>query len=165
MIKQTLLIGFFIALISNPIFSQNKKYVDFKFPDRIGFVNDFDKIFTNDQIKELDEIIRQHEKETSNEIAIVTIDSIKPYQNLFDYSLDLANEWGVGKKNKNNGITIVFGKRIREIQIQVGYGLEKKLKDEEAKRIIDSTIIPEFKKGDFYLGIKNGLIEIIKEIK
>ena len=47
----------------------------------------------------------------------------------------------------------------------IHYGLENKLKDEEAKKIIDDIIIPEFKKGDFYIGIKNGLIVIINEIK
>ena len=70
--------------------------------------------------------------------------------------------WSEGQKN---GVVIVFGKQIRQIRIQVGDGLEKKLKDEEVKRIIDYTIIPEFKKGDYFLGIKNGLIEIIKEIE
>ena len=101
MIKRTLLIGFFITIISSLIFSQNKKPVDFKFPDYVGYVNDFENIFTNDQIKELNDIIIRNEKETSNEIAIVTINTYKPYETLFLYSLDLSNRWGIGKKNKN----------------------------------------------------------------
>jgi uncharacterized protein len=113
----------------------------------------------------LSDIISKHEKETTNEIVIVSITSFAPYETLFDYSLDLANNWGIGKKDKDNGIAIVFGKQIRQIRIQVGYGLENKLKDEEAKKIIDNIIIPEFKKGDFYAGIRNGLIAIIDEIK
>lgn len=160
-----LLIGLLWGLISLTGYSQSDKNPDFKFPDYIGYVNDFEGIFTQDQIKELNDIIAQHEKETTNEIAIVTITSFEPYKTLFDYSLALANRWGVGKKDKNNGITIVFGKQIRQIRIQVGYGLENKLKDEEAKKIIDKTIIPEFKKGDYYAGIKNGLLEIIDQIK
>ena len=162
---KTLLLGLIFGLISLIGYSQADKKNDFKFPDYVGYVNDFEGIFTQDQIKELNDIISKQEKETTNEIAIVSITSFEPYETLFDYSLDLANNWGIGKKDKDNGIAIVFGKQIRQISIQVGYGLENKLKDEEAKKIIDNIIIPEFKKGDFFIGIKNGLIEIINEIK
>jgi len=162
---KTLLLGLIFGLISLIGYSQADKKNDFKFPDYVGYVNDFEGIFTQDQIKELNDIISKQEKETTNEIAIVSITSFEPYETLFDYSLDLANNWGIGKKDKDNGIAIVFGKQIRQIRIQVGYGLENKLKDEEAKKIIDNIIIPEFKKGDFFIGIKNGLIEIINEIK
>ncbi|MFC0878815.1 TPM domain-containing protein [Saccharicrinis sp. FJH2] len=162
---KSLLIGVLFGLISLSGYAQNDEKTDFKFPDYIGYVNDFEGIFTQDQIKELNDIISKHEKETTNEIAIVTINSFKPYETLFDYSLELFNYWGIGKKDKNNGIAIVLGQKIRQIRIQVGYGLENKLKDEEAKTIIDKIIIPEFKKGDFYTGTKNGLIAIIHEIE
>ena len=163
--RKTLLIRFILILFSLTIISQNNNPTEFKFPTYVGYVNDFEGAFTKEQISELNKIIEKQENETSNEIAIVSIQSYAPYKTLFEYSLELANYWKIGKKDKNNGIAIVFGKQIRQIRIQVGYGLEKKLKDEEAKRIIDNTIIPEFKNGDFYTGIKNGLIEIIKEIE
>lgn len=162
---KTLLFGLIFGLISLIGYSQADKKNEFKFPDYVDYVNDFEGIFTQDKIKELNDIISKHEKETTNEIAIVTITSFEPYETLFDYSMDLANYWGIGKKDKDNGVAIVFGQRIRQIRIQVGYGLENKLKDEEAKKIIDAIIIPEFKKGDFYTGIKKGLIEIINKIK
>ncbi len=152
----------FIVLVC---YSQTKSKGKFNFPNYIAYVNDFEGILTKTQIVELNQIISKHEKETTNEIAVATIKSFDPYETLFDYSLDLANYWGIGKKGKNNGVTIVLGKQIRQIRIQVGYGLEDKLKDEEVKYIIDNTIIPEFKKGDFFNGLKSGLVEIIKEIK
>jgi uncharacterized protein len=158
---KTLVIGFILILLSSTLFSQS----DFKFPDKLGYVNDFEKVFSSEQILELNKIIEKHEKETTNQIVIVSIDSFAPFETLFDYSLKLANYWGVGQKDKNNGIAIVFGKQIRQIRIQVGYGLEKKLKDEEAKKIIDNIMIPDFKNGDYFMGIKNGLTEIIKEIE
>ena len=163
--RKVLLIGFILLLFSQTVISQNDNPTKFKFPNYLGYVNDFEGVFSKDQILELNKIIEKQENETSNEIAIVSIESYSPYNTLFEYSLELANYWGIGKQDKNNGILIIFGKNIRQIRIQVGYGLENKLKDEEAKRIIDNIIIPEFKKGDFYTGIKNGLIEIIKEIE
>ncbi len=150
-----------IANVSLISFSQNAE-VDF--PTPIGFVNDFEGIFTSEEINQLETIISEHEKETSNEIAVVTILSYEPFQSIEEYSLKLGNHWRIGKKGKNNGIMIVFGKKLREIRIDVGLGLENKLKDEEAKQIIDNTIIPEFKKGNFFEGIKKGLFKIIEEV-
>jgi len=115
---KTLLIGFLFGIISLTVFSQTDTIIDFKFPDYIGYVNDFEKIFTVEQISELNDIIKNHEKKTTNEIAIVSISSYEPYETLFDYSFDLAYYWGIGKKDKNNGIVIVFGKQIRQIRIQ-----------------------------------------------
>ena len=160
-----LFIGLILVLFSQTLLPQNDNQSEFKFPEYVGYVYDFEGLFSKDQVSELNEIISNEENETSNEVVIVSIESYAPYETLFDYSLELANYWEIGKKDKNNGIAIVFGKQIRQIRIQVGYGLENKLKDEEAKNIIDNIIIPEFKDGDFYSGIKKGLIEIIKEIK
>ena len=163
--RKILLIGFFILLISQICFSQTKNQPAFSFPENVGYVNDFEELFTEEQKAELESIIVQLENETTIEIAIVSITSYAPYENLFDYSLDLSNYWGVGKKGKNNGILLVFGMKVKQIRIQVGYGLEDKLTDEESKYIIDNIIIPEFRKGDVFNGIKKGLLEIINEIK
>jgi uncharacterized protein len=72
---------------------------------------------------------------------------------------------GVGKKDKYNGIGILISINLRKIRIEVGYGLESKLTDEEAKKIVDTIIIPEFKNGNYYLGTLYGLKAILKEIE
>ena len=154
-----------VVLFSNLCHSQVKDQIGFKFPNQIGYVNDFEHVFSQQEVKKLNELIVKHEKTTSNEIAVVTILTYKPYTTLFDYSLTLANKWGVGKKDKNNGVVLVFGKKIREIRIQVGDGLIKKLTDDEAKKIVSETIIPNFKKGDFFNATKLGLFQIMEQIK
>jgi uncharacterized protein len=163
--KQVLFLSILFFSIFHLSCAQSDKKVDSKFPEPVGYVNDFEKLFTESQINELTEIIVNHANETTNQIALVTIDNYEPYETLFQYSYELAETWGVGQKDKNNGVVIVFGKKIREIRIMTGYGVEDLLKDEEAKFIIDSTIIPEFKKGDYFLGIKKGLLEIIEELE
>ena len=152
-----------IIITVAPAISQDTLSVDFPAPS--GFVNDFEGILTTRQEKKLDKIISKYERKTSNEIAIVTVDSIAPYPDLYHYSLDLANSWGIGKKDKNNGILLIFSKKLRNIRIQTGKGLTKELTNEEAKRIIDQIIIPEFKKGDYYSGTEKGLLAIIKELE
>ncbi|GAA4239678.1 hypothetical protein GCM10022291_34970 [Postechiella marina] len=50
---------------------------------------------------------------------------------------------------------------MRKIRISTGHGTEKILTDEICKKIIDQTIIPEFKNGDYYSGIEKGITELI----
>jgi uncharacterized protein len=134
-----------------------------------GFVSDFENVFLPKQIQVLDSVVTSHEKETSNEIAIVslTVDTnkVKDIQRFSKLTLDYARKWGVGKKDINNGICIIFSLKARMIRIEVGYGLESKLTNEEAQNIIDNIIVPLFKKGEYFEGVLEGLQAVIKEIK
>ena len=132
----------------------------------LGRTSDYEHIFTSDQISELDSIINQFEKGTTIEIAIVTIDSSWTTKERFDsLVLTIANDWGVGKKDLNNGILIGFSTGLRKIRINNGYGIETKLTDIETKKIIDDIILPEFKKGNYFEGTKNGLFAIMQNIR
>ena len=126
---------------NNTLFKKNKdfqsrpEYSDTcaaNIPKAIGYVNDFEQVFTSIQISILDSIITGHEKLTSDEIAIVTLDSNQLDKcSLDDFSLKLAREWGVGKKEKNNGVVIAICTSLRKIRIQNGYGIEKIISNEE----------------------------------
>ncbi|REH45858.1 TLP18.3/Psb32/MOLO-1 phosphatase superfamily protein [Tenacibaculum gallaicum] len=58
-------------------------------------------------------------------------------------------------------MTIVFSKTLRKIRISTGIGTEHILTDEICKDVIEKTIIPKFKKGEYYLGIEKGITELI----
>ena len=135
------------------------------FPEPKGRVNDFELIFAAEEIVKLTEIISDFEKETTNQIAIVSIKSIGEYKDFKKYAIDLSNYWGVGQKNKDNGLSIVFSKNLRKIRISTGNGTENTLTDEICKNIIDQTIVPEFKNGNYYIGIEKGLTELIAKWK
>lgn len=135
------------------------------FPKPIGIINDYGKVFSELQRTELSKVIYDYNIETTRQIVVVTIDSIKPYQNIQKYAVDLGNEWGIGNAEKNNGLTIVVCNPCRQIGIATGTGTELILTDEICKNVIDQTIIPEFKNGKFYGGIKNGVAELIKKWK
>jgi uncharacterized protein len=134
------------------------------FPKSVGYVNDFEDILTEEEEKELTTIIKKLESQTTDQISIVTLSSLDPYENIGDYSLDLANHWGVGTKEKNNGILIALGKGLRKISIQNGYGIEKRLTDSETKHIITEVMIPEFKNDKYYEGLTKGIKAIIVEL-
>ena len=134
------------------------------FPERIGLVNDFENILTQEEEIELSTLIREIKALTSDQIFIVTLSNIEPYEHIDGYSLDLANYWELGEKNKNNGILIAIGKTMRKIRIQNGFGIEERLTDLETKKIIDEIMIPEFKQDHYFEGLKNGLESIRKEL-
>jgi len=135
-------------------------------PKATGWVNDFENIFTSKQERKLAQLITDFEKETTVEIAILTLDTAMITNDNFDaFILAVANRWGVGKAGKDNGVVIGISKGLRYISVQNGYGIEKELTDAETKQIIDTRFLPKFKRGKYYKGTKNGLKALMNELK
>lgn len=133
------------------------------FPKPIGIINDYGQIFTESERTELSKILYDYDIETTRQIVVVTIDSIKPYNDIQKYATDLGQTWGVGNAEKNNGLTIVVCNPCRQIGIATGTGTELILTDEICKKVIEEKIIPDFKNGEFYNGIKKGVLELIEK--
>ncbi len=144
---------------------ENSKIEISTFPKPIGRINDYGRVFTESQRTELSKIIYDYDIETTRQIVVVTIDSIKPYNNIQKYATDLGQTWGVGTAEKNNGLIIVVCNPCRQIGIATGTGTELILTDKICKEVIEKKIIPEFKNGEFYNGIKNGITELITRWK
>jgi uncharacterized protein len=126
-----------------------------------SFVFDNENIFTAEQKIQFDSLFRGHEKRTSNEIVIVTTPNYSPDTNIVFYSVNFLRNHGVGKKDLNNGAVIVFSAANREVRISTGYGTEKVLDDVTAKKIIDSVMVPSFKKSNYFDGLWYGSKSIV----
>lgn len=94
---------------------------------------------------------------------MVTVKSLGGH-GIEDYSLGLFNGWGIGRKGVDDGVGLLVAPKERKVRIEVGYGLEKALTDQEAAAIIDKDILPHFKAGDMSGGIAAGSEAIIREI-
>ncbi|SMC50518.1 TPM domain-containing protein [Moheibacter sediminis] len=132
-------------------------------PKPIGLVNDFSFVFNQHERNELEKLLFDYSQKTTNQIAIVTVKNIEPYTDISDYAKDIGNFWGVGTREKDNGLIIVMDMSNRTIRISSGLGTEEILSDSFLKKIIDETIIPEFKQENYYSGIKSGIERIIIE--
>lgn len=132
------------------------------FPKRLDYISDYEKNLTIVQIQELNQILSEYEHKTTNQIAIISINENLNEKNFNQYALDLSNYWGIGIADKNNGLTIVYSSKLRKIRICTGIGTEKILTDEICEKIMNEKILPEFKNGNYYLGLKNGITEFIK---
>lgn len=133
-----------------------------QYPDYVGYVNDFAGVMTDPAAVENQ--IAQFEAETSNEIAVVTIDSLEGVP-IEEYAVELFEQWGIGKADKDNGVLLLAAIEDRQMRIEVGYGLEGALTDSVAGSIIRQEITPPFKDGNYQVGIEQGVQAIIEATK
>jgi len=125
-------------------------------------VFDYEHVLDSSQIKQLTELYLNHEKKTTNQIALITTPDFGNDSTIEAYSRRMFNLMGIGVKDINNGVLIVYSGTNRQGRISTGYGTEKVLTYEIAQNIIDSIMIPQFKNGKAFLGIWNGSKAIIE---
>ncbi|AXX93668.1 hypothetical protein CPU12_08275 [Malaciobacter molluscorum LMG 25693] len=134
------------------------------FPKLTGRVVDNANLLTTSQKQNLSSILKKQEDETSNQIVVVTLKNLNGYD-IADYGYQLGRYWKIGQKDKNNGVLLIVSLEDRKVRIEVGYGLEGTLTDKISYEIIEYTLKPEFKKGNYYKGILGAVNSIIKSIK
>lgn len=137
-------------------------------PDPPRLVNDFAGILSAGEAQNLEDKLVALNDSTSTQIAVVIVKSLNGYDK-FEYSRLIAEQWGVGQKNKNNGAVILvkpkYPQEKGEVWIQTGYGLEGAIPDALAKRIVENEMIPNFKQGNYYAGIDQAVSTMISLTK
>lgn len=135
-------------------------------PQPTGWVNDFENVFNQGEERKLDSVIAAFEKETTAQIAIVTLDTNSTIKERFDdLVLHIAKKWGVGQKGKDNGVVIGISAGYRRIRICNGYGIEKIMTDEETKQIINNHFTPNYKQAEYFIGTYKGLMALIEILR
>lgn len=140
-----------------------KAFAAIEFPSLTGRVVDNASMLPVSSERSIEKILKAHEEATSNQVVVVTIDSLKGYS-IEEYGYQLGRHWGIGQKDKNNGVLLIVAKNDRKVRIEVGYGLEGNLTDAIAGHIIRTKITPDFKRGRFTLGIRKGVESILLAI-
>lgn len=132
-------------------------------PTNEFYVNDFANVLSSDTERKIVTAGRQIKDDTGVQIVLVTVDSLNG-QDIKTYSIDLASKWQIGQKGKDDGILILNSVSDRKVRIEVGYGLEGTIGAVRANEIIDETITPYLKTGDYDNGLLNGYAEVVKRI-
>lgn len=133
-------------------------------PNPPRLVNDLANVLSPQQEQELEDKLLNFDKTTSTQITIVTIKSLDGYE-VAQYAVELANEWGIGRKGKDNGVLVLAAIDDRRMNISTGYGLEGALPDVITGRIIRNEMAPSFKQGDYYAGFNKAADAIIAATK
>lgn len=100
------------------------------------------------------------EQKSTDQIVIATMDSLDG-ESIEDFANRQFRAWGLGQAGENNGILLLVAKDDRKMRIEVGYGLEGTLTDLHSKLIIENTMVPAFRAGDFSGGISRAVDDII----
>ena len=129
-------------------------------PKLQGYVNDYAGMISPPAKSKIEEKLRAFEQSDSTQIVILTVPSLEG-ENIEEFGIKVGEAWKIGKKGKDNGILFIVSKQERKIRIEVGYGLEGKLTDLTAGRIIDLVINPRFKQEDFDGGFIAGVSSLI----
>ena len=107
--------------------------------------------------------LAQLEAQTRDQLVVVTVPTLGG-QPINKYSLDLANRWGIGRADLDNGVLLLVAPNEHMVRIEVGLGLEGLLTDAKALEIIQG-MVPEFRSGDLQKGIVSGEAEIEAVLK
>jgi len=117
-----------------------------------------------DQQAALEQRLQGFEQTKGSQIAVLVVPTTGP-ETIEQYSLRVVEAWKLGRKKVDDGILLIVAKDDRTLRIEVGYGLEGVLPDAIAKRIIEETIIPQFRAGSFAEGIQAGVEQIISVVE
>jgi uncharacterized protein len=131
------------------------------FPSLTGRVVDDANILSPETRANLTAILQRHEQATGEQVVVVTLPSLQGYS-IEDFGYQLGRYWGIGQKDKNTGALLIVAPNERKVRIEVGYGLEGRLTDAQSRVIIDSVILPAFKRGDYNAGVLAGTSAILK---
>ena len=153
MMNKTLLVVFLIASCTLSFGQQNYLQLN-------EIVTDDAQIFSVQEQEVLKEKLTRFETETTNQLVILTIEALGD-ETIEEYANGTFNQNGLGQKDKDNGILILFAKADREVRIEVGYGLEPYITDAVASGVIRNTMIPEFKEENYFGGLNSATDQLI----
>lgn len=129
------------------------------YPQVTGFVTDNANMIDPSYEAQITALAKQIEEKTTVEIAVVTVESLEGESKEM-YAVNLFQQAGIGKKDKDNGLLILVSKQEREYRFEVGYGLEGVITDSMKVNIGDRIIVTNFRNGDYGKGIYESLVVI-----
>ncbi len=134
------------------------------FPPPQKYVLDQAGVIGSSEAAELQALLRDVERQTTAEIAVVTVTSLDG-MSVEEYGNGLFKAWGIGKKGADNGILVLVCPPEKTMRIEVGYGLEPILPDGLAGSVIRSEFTPAFRNGDYGGGILAGVRRVASIVR
>ncbi|WP_421837328.1 TPM domain-containing protein [Novosphingobium sp.] len=146
-----------LALLAGPAAAQT-------FPKLTGRVVDEAHLLSAEQAAALDAKLAALETQSQRQMVIATIPDLQGYD-IEDYGYRLGRAWGIGDKQRNDGLLLIVAPNERKVSIEVGYGLEGVISDALASEIRRTEIVPRFKTGDYAGGIAAATDKLIAQLQ
>lgn len=127
------------------------------------YVNDTANVLNDDTKAYIINTNKKLYEKTGAQIVVVTVNNLEE-KSIEEYSTELFRQYGIGSKDKNNGVLLILSIDDRKTRIEVGYGLEGRLTDGKTGRILDNYAVPSFKENNWNDGIRNTFNAILHEV-
>ena len=152
---RALILALAFAVITTAALAQSS----LTFPALTGRVVDDAGILDANTRATLEKLSADLEAKSSDQLVVVTLKSLQGTA-IEDYGYQLGRHWQIGQKGNNNGVLLIVAPNERKVRIEVGYGLEGTMTDLISNFIIQNSILPRFRAGDFPGGITRGAQDI-----
>jgi len=124
-------------------------------PTPFRFVNDQAQLMAPADAKKLESGLRRYADNTGTQVVVVTVPTLGG-RDVADYGRALGSAWGVGQREKNNGVVVLVGAKEHKVTIQPGSGLASTITPAVTSRVI-KQMTPNFKQGNYFAGLRTGL--------
>jgi uncharacterized protein len=143
-----------VLLLLFPVFLNGKEV-----PQLTSRVMDQADLLSSDESRQLENLLAGYENDYSVQMVLYTTPSLEG-ENLELYSIRVVTEWKLGQEELDNGALLLISMQEKKVRIEVGYGLESVLTDLKAGYIIDNILVPRFKKGEYFQGIRESFVQM-----
>ncbi|MBK5243084.1 YgcG family protein [Clostridium sp.] len=143
------------TLILSSIISMNLVNAEVKFPRATAskYINDYVGEIDADSAQYIMSVGKELEDKTGAEAIVVVIDTLQG-ESIESYANGIFREWGIGQKDKNNGLLILLSTTDRKWRVEVGTGLEGAITDIYSSRVMNEIAVPKFKQNQYGQGIR-----------
>lgn len=131
------------------------------------YVNDYAGILTEETEGYLRNLLADLDSRQQIQMTVVTIKARADYAtgdgSLESFATNLFKMWGVGSREKNNGVMLLVAVNDRQMRIEVGTGYENAL-NAPMQGVIDTILRPAFRENDYNGGIYNAVRAVIEQL-
>lgn len=127
------------------------------------YVNDFANVIDEKVEEEIIEYGNQLNQKNGTQVVLVTVDFTNG-TSLEDYAYKLFNKWGIGSKEKNNGLLILLSIGDDDYWAMQGEGLEDSLTSGKISGILNEYLEPDFAAKDYSAGAEKVYGAFIQEL-
>lgn len=133
-------------------------------PTEEFYVYDEVGILSNETKNQMISVNKELYDKTGAQVVVAILDRLPEGFTSKEAAVELFNTWGIGSKEKDNGILLLITMEEREFQMEVGYGLEGPIPDMIASRILEG-MKEYFVDGEIEEGIIYAFGNIVNKIE
>jgi len=126
-----------------------------KFPKitELKYVNDYAKVIDSNSAQYIMLVGKELEDKTGAQATVVVVDSLQG-ETIESYANGIFRSYGIGQKDKNNGLLILLSMKEKQWRVEVGTGLEGAITDIYSSRVMNELAVPKFKQNQYGEGFK-----------